>query len=184
MFYLYQITNTKNSKIYVGVHKTDKPNDDYMGSGHLIKRAINKYGKENFTKTILASFSNREDAYKAESEIVTPEFLLREDVYNINKGGDGGYYHVNQSKTPEQRTTHSRLGAAAIHSRTEEEKQATFSKISTALTGKKYRKGVISTPEETSRKRKEKMVGKKLHPITRKWVSKEEYDDYINSTAC
>lgn len=57
-------------------------------------------------------------------------------------------------------------------------------KISKSLTGKQYRKGVLTSPEETSRKRKEKMVGKKLHPITRKWVSREEYDAYINSTTC
>ncbi len=186
MFYLYKITNLINNKIYVGVHRTDNPNDDYMGSGHLILRAINKYGVDNFSKTILASFENREDAYRAEAEIVTPKFLLREDVYNINRGGDGGRYYMNLTKTAEQRTEHSRLGAAAIHSRTIEEKQATFDKISKALTGKKYRKGVKTAPEETSRKRKEKMAGKKLHPVTRKWVSKEDYEAYIASqnSAC
>lgn len=54
-------------------------------------------------------------------------------------------------------------------------------KISKTLTGKKYRKGVLVSPEETSRKRKEKMIGKKLHPVTRKWISKDEYDDFLKS---
>ena len=30
-----------------------------------------------------------------EKYVVTPEFLKRKDVYNINEGGDGGWRHVN-----------------------------------------------------------------------------------------
>lgn len=35
-YYLYQITNLVNNKIYVGVHKTHKFDDGYMGSGKVI----------------------------------------------------------------------------------------------------------------------------------------------------
>ena len=51
-FYLYQIINKLNDKIYVGVHKTDNLNDGYMGSGKILNRAIKKYGVENFEKDI------------------------------------------------------------------------------------------------------------------------------------
>ena len=40
---IYKITYP-NGKIYIGVHKTEDMNDGYMGSGKVLKRAIEKYG--------------------------------------------------------------------------------------------------------------------------------------------
>lgn len=40
MFTVYKITNSVNSKYYIGVHETDDACDDYMGSGPAIKNAI------------------------------------------------------------------------------------------------------------------------------------------------
>lgn len=87
---MYQITNKIDGKIYIGVHKTKDLDDIYMGSGTYLKRVQKKYGVENFEKTILKFFDNAEDMFKEEAEIVNSEFLLREDVYNLAKGGRGG----------------------------------------------------------------------------------------------
>ena len=48
---IYKITNLINGKIYIGQDSNDRL--DYFGSGLLIKRAIKKYGKENFNKQII-----------------------------------------------------------------------------------------------------------------------------------
>ena len=82
-YYLYEIKNLVNSKIYVGVHKTRNMNDGYMGSGKVIRSAIEKYGIENFQKVILETFGDTKAMYAREKEVVTEEFLAREDVYNL-----------------------------------------------------------------------------------------------------
>ena len=54
-YYVYQITNLRNDKIYVGKHKSIKhPSENgYYGSGKQITAAIKKYGIENFKKEVL-----------------------------------------------------------------------------------------------------------------------------------
>ena len=88
-YYLYQITCKLNGKIYIGVHKTNNLNDGYMGSGIILNRLIKSYGLENFEKIILEHFNNSNEMYSRESEIVTSEFIKREDVLNLREGGNG-----------------------------------------------------------------------------------------------
>ena len=96
-FYLYQITNLVNNKIYIGVHSTKDIDDGYMGSGVNIQSAIKKYGVDSFKKDILHTFDNADDMYAKEKEIVTEEFLLREDTYNLRVGGTGGFDYINKN---------------------------------------------------------------------------------------
>ncbi len=73
-YYLYEIKNTLNGKIYVGVHKTKSLDDGYMGSGKVISNAIRKYGIETFTKTILETFDNPEDMFAKEKKLLMTNF--------------------------------------------------------------------------------------------------------------
>jgi group I intron endonuclease len=88
---LYQTTNVCNSRIYVGVHKlaNTSRSKNYLGSGDALQLAVKKYGKDKFTRTTLAEFSCAEDAYEAEANMVTEEFISRPDTYNICLGGLG-----------------------------------------------------------------------------------------------
>jgi len=87
-YLVYQIKNEINGKIYVGFHGTHNENDGYMGSGKLIKRAIEKYGPENFKRTILARFDNIVEAEAYERSIVDDDFVDRDDTYNLTLGGN------------------------------------------------------------------------------------------------
>ena len=86
--YFYKITNKLNGHYYYGIHSTNNLDDGYMGSGRKLRRAINKYGIENFEKEILKFFETREDCAKYEHEIVTEELVLAKDCYNISLGGE------------------------------------------------------------------------------------------------
>ena len=86
-YIVYRITNTINRKIYIGKHQTNNINDGYMGSGKRLLVAKEKYGIENFKKEILYTFDTEEEMNSKEAELVTEEFCLRNDTYNMIPGG-------------------------------------------------------------------------------------------------
>jgi hypothetical protein len=94
-FTIYKITNNINNKIYIGKHQTAIIDDGYMGSGKILKAAIKKYGVENFKKDILHIFNSEEDMNAMEKELVTEDFCLRPDTYNLCIGGKGGFGYIN-----------------------------------------------------------------------------------------
>lgn len=92
MYYLiYKITNIINNKIYIGKHQTENKNDDYMGSGILLKRAMNLYGKKFFKKEILCECLNEEELNIKEIDFINEYNSTNKNIgYNIALGGDGG----------------------------------------------------------------------------------------------
>jgi len=109
LFYtVYRVRNLINGKYYIGVHKTGNPDDDYLGSGHVINLAIKKYGRENFRKEVLFSFDSHEEAFEKEKELI----YIDEYSYNISEGGLGNYYYINQNgmNNNGDRTEHRKKG--------------------------------------------------------------------------
>lgn len=95
MFTIYKTTCHVNNKIYIGLHKCTKRCSkgqskpcEYYGSGTVLNKALKKYGKENFSKEILFQFPTKEEALIKEKELVTEEFVLRNDTYNQTIGGN------------------------------------------------------------------------------------------------
>lgn len=86
---IYKTTNLINGKIYVGMHSTDNLNDEYLGSGWILKQVIKKYGKENFKREVLLVLSNRKEAREVEALLVDTEFIARPNTYNLQEGGMG-----------------------------------------------------------------------------------------------
>jgi group I intron endonuclease len=99
--FVYQTTNLVNNKIYVGVHSTDNLEDGYLGSGYYLKMAIEKYGKNNFSRSILYKAESPKDAWAKEAEIVDEDFVKRRDTYNVALGGGRSNYgnkHTDEAK--------------------------------------------------------------------------------------
>ena len=104
-YIVYKTTNIVNNKIYIGVHKTQNPNkfDRYIGNGVIIsknnsefkvsnadtpfRKALNKYGVQNFIRETISCFDTEDEAYKLEEELVDEEFISRNDTYNLKLGG-------------------------------------------------------------------------------------------------
>lgn len=99
--YFYKIINLINGKYYYGIRSVDKlPDNFYMGSGKNIKKAIRKYGRENFVKEIIADYSTRHEVNEHERLVVTMELVLNENCYNLKTGGDNKFTfkHSEESK--------------------------------------------------------------------------------------
>lgn len=95
-YIVYKTKNILNGKYYIGVHKTSDLDDGYLGSGQLLKKSIEKYGKSNFIRETLFEAFSYENAFIVEKEILKDhEEYFGNMCYNLNKGGKGSWFYVN-----------------------------------------------------------------------------------------
>lgn len=86
-YIVYETTNKINSKRYYGIHKCEFLSDGYLGSGTLLRSAIQKYGTNAFSRVVLDVFDNVEDALAFEKAIITDEIIESDAWYNLAAGG-------------------------------------------------------------------------------------------------
>ena len=86
---IYKTTNIINDKWYIG--KDSKNNKGYFGSGIAIKKAIEKYGKENFKKEILEYCKDKNHLSEREKYWIESSNAKNDPKsYNMAEGGQGG----------------------------------------------------------------------------------------------
>ena len=98
MYCIYCITNKINGKTYIGQHRTNNLNDQYMGSGIILHQAFEKYGIENFSKSILAITETKESINILEKFFIALYRSEGKAEYNMAAGGDGGFVLYNASE--------------------------------------------------------------------------------------
>lgn len=98
--FIYLTTNNVNGKIYIGQHefvKSARVNATYIGSGGKhFKHAVEKYGRENFSRKILKVCYSIEEMNEMEEYYIKKYDATNPDVgYNLLPGAP---YLLNPSK--------------------------------------------------------------------------------------
>jgi hypothetical protein len=135
--FVYIWINKVNGKKYIGLH-FGQIDDGYIGSGVAFKRAIKKYGIDQFERKILYyEVKSEENLYKKEFEIINEmNAVFSTEFYNITNFDPKGSHFINGKR----------------HRLISEE---TKKKISKANEGKKHTK-------KTRKKMSKSRMGKKL----------------------
>lgn len=87
--YIYKVICKISGKYYIGMHSTSDLEDGYFGSGKVLKRSLNKYGKENHTFEILEYLLDRSSLKIRERELVNESLLKDPKCMNLRIGGNG-----------------------------------------------------------------------------------------------
>lgn len=103
LFYtIYKTVNIINDKEYIGFHaiksiddilfnKSENGSifyDGYLGSGKLMKRALQKYGPMNMRQELILVTEDKKEAEDLEKEIVCREWVTSDENYNLSIGGN------------------------------------------------------------------------------------------------
>ena len=104
--FIYKTTNKVNGKAYIGMCSSQSRFSKYLGSGVLLKQAIEKYGVENFEREILQECYSDEELRLAEAKWITYFDAVKSDrFYNLCEGGRGGDTGFNVSMSDVVKTT-------------------------------------------------------------------------------
>jgi hypothetical protein len=128
--FVYITTNTINNKKYIGVHNTNDINDGYIGSGKLLQKAVEKYGKESFVREIIKFFDTKEEAFEFERFFVNEQIVNDEQYYNLVHGGKGGDFGEKVNKKIGRKVSDS------WKNKSEEQKQEKIAKWKETFYGK------------------------------------------------
>lgn len=174
MYYIYRIRNLINNKTYIGQHKYKKLNDYYMGSGVLIKQAIKKYGKENFSKEILeTNIETVELANDWEQMYILFERAKGKAEYNIANGGNSLGKISEEMKLKISNTLKGRKISEEVRKR-----------MSEGHKGIKISEQARRNNSEAKKGEKNPMYGKHLSEETKRKMSKARKGKHTKKVRC
>lgn len=173
--YFYVTTNNLNGKVYYG----SGSKKTYLGSGIALRDAITKYGKENFTMTVLREFETRDTAFAFEDRFLKLyKVSSLHNTYNLKDSAEGGNTLKNKSNEEKIAINKKRSDANKLYYETHKRETVsdeTRKKQSDAKIGKTTGPRDISVKEKIkntmmgasySIERKEKMkAANKLRPL-------------------
>jgi group I intron endonuclease len=152
MNFIYITTNLINGKQYVGSHNGNK-DDNYLGSGILILKAIKKYGRENFERKIIESCGSKVNPI-LEEKYISLHNTLQPIGYNISPTGGTFKNGGKLSKETRQKISKAKKGSIPWNKGIKE----CFSKETTEKMSKSHKGKVLS--DETKRKMSEFQKGR------------------------
>lgn len=91
--FIYITVNKLNNKKYIGKCQYGRKNNwqNYLGSGVYLKRAIEKYGKENFFRIIIDEANSEEELRDIEEYYIDMfDAVNSKDFYNLSPHSIGG----------------------------------------------------------------------------------------------
>lgn len=125
--YIYITQNLINGKKYIGQHRCDHFDLNYIGSGVLLLKAIQKYGKKNFTCKLLKECFSEDDLNQSEIEYITKYQAVESDnFYNVATGGNQADNLAGKSE--EEKLEIIERWRSSMNSRSEEERLEAYKK--------------------------------------------------------
>ena len=116
--FIYITTNLVNGKKYLGQKRFEGKWNQYLGSGALFKKAIKKYGRENFSKNIVCICYSEEELNNTEYELsVFFDVVESPNWYNLVFGGGttSGWHPNEQTKQKISKKAKERLADPTNH---------------------------------------------------------------------
>lgn len=117
--FIYMTKNKITGKLYIGQHKrtmNPKDIDDswYLGSGVALRKAIVKYGEENFERTIIYECNNPDQLNYMEMVFIAYYNAVDDDMfYNIAIGGKNAQREFTEEQKQHMRHPHKPMSEEA-----------------------------------------------------------------------
>ena len=86
--YIYMTTNNISGKKYIGRKTSESFDKNYYGSGIHLKRALKKYGKQNFSIEVLCECNTYDELVEKETYYIKlNDAVNSNNFYNSSYGG-------------------------------------------------------------------------------------------------
>ena len=142
--FIYITTNLVNGKRYIGQKQFKNTYynkwQNYLGSGKILIKAIKKYGKDNFSRNIIAIGYTQEELNNLEIKFISDYNAVEDkNFYNIAEGGKSGNPYAGYTEKEmievKRKISASSTGRYSFANKTEEEMDEIKEKLSIAHKG-------------------------------------------------